>query len=111
MRLDERRSASLSYFNLTVSDSLHSFKTENLQKLDEDEEYARIMARIEELEREEELENGNTSKDNTQENEDTVVHDGDGGSKAADEDEDIEAGHSFSTSDHKYEIIEVILHE
>ncbi|XP_042470811.1 RNA polymerase II subunit 5-mediating protein homolog isoform X3 [Zingiber officinale] len=94
----------------TVSDSLHSCKTENLQKLDEDEdeEYARIMARIEELERMEELENGNTSEDNTQENEDTVVRDGDGGSKAGDEDEDedIEAGHSFSTLDHKYEVIE-----
>ncbi|XP_074558087.1 uncharacterized protein LOC141813982 isoform X2 [Curcuma longa] len=48
------------------------------------------MARIEELERMEELENGNTSKNNTQENEDTVVHDGDGGNKAGDEDEDIE---------------------
>ncbi|XP_042469218.1 uncharacterized protein LOC122051934 isoform X1 [Zingiber officinale] len=55
-----------------------SCKTKNLQKLDEDEEYAQIMARIEELERMEELENGNTSKDNTQENEDTVVYDGDG---------------------------------
>lgn len=68
------------------------------------------MARIEELERMEELENGNTSKNNTQENEDTVVHDGDGGNKAGDEDEDIEVGHSFLTSDHKYKVIEVILH-
>ncbi|XP_074558086.1 uncharacterized protein LOC141813982 isoform X1 [Curcuma longa] len=64
------------------------------------------MARIEELERMEELENGNTSKNNTQENEDTVVHDGDGGNKAGDEDEDIEVGHSFLTSDHKYKVIE-----
>ncbi|KAG6519683.1 hypothetical protein ZIOFF_023188 [Zingiber officinale] len=96
--------------SLSSDNSLHSCKTENLQKLDEDEdedeEYARIMARIEELERMEELENGNTSEDNTQENEDTVVRDGDGGSKAGDEDEDIEAGHSFSTLDHKYEVIE-----
>ncbi|KAG6479561.1 hypothetical protein ZIOFF_063028 [Zingiber officinale] len=44
-------------------------KVENLQKLGEDEEYARIMARLEELEKIEELENRNTSKDNTQKNE------------------------------------------
>ncbi|KAG6518261.1 hypothetical protein ZIOFF_021665 [Zingiber officinale] len=59
-----------------IKKTTDSCKTKNLQKLDEDEEYAQIMARIEELERMEELENGNTSKDNTQENKYTVVHDG-----------------------------------
>lgn len=66
-----------------------------MQMPDEDEEYARIMARLDELEKEE-LEDGSTSDYDNEEN------------MAGDEVEDAESSSSFSTSDLKHEILEVI---
>lgn len=75
-----------------------------MQMPDEDEEYARIMARLDELEKEE-LEDGSTSDDDNEENlaGDEVEDD-----ETGDEDEDAESSSSFSTSDLKHEILEVI---
>lgn len=75
-----------------------------MQMPDEDEEYARIMARLDELEKEE-LEDGSTSDADNEENlaGDEVEDD-----ETGDEDEDAESSSSFSTSDLKHEILEVI---
>ncbi|THU71310.1 hypothetical protein C4D60_Mb04t00070 [Musa balbisiana] len=75
------------------SDSLDS-KRDDMQMPDEDEEYARIMARLDELEKEE-LEDGSTSDYDNEEN------------MAGDEVEDAESSSSFSTSDLKHEILEI----
>ncbi|XP_009395179.1 uncharacterized protein LOC103980466 isoform X2 [Musa acuminata AAA Group] len=84
------------------SDSLDS-KRDDMQMPDEDEEYARIMARLDELEKEE-LEDGSTSDDDNEENlaGDEVEDD-----ETGDEDEDAESSSSFSTSDLKHEILEI----
>ncbi|WOK96645.1 hypothetical protein Cni_G05352 [Canna indica] len=87
--------------------SLGSSKTDNLQKADEDEEFARIMARIEELEKEEELENGNTSGDDDKDIlSPQQVGDEDEDGEAGDEVEDAETSYSFSSSAHKQETSE-----
>ncbi|XP_065001940.1 nonsense-mediated mRNA decay protein 2-like isoform X3 [Musa acuminata AAA Group] len=84
------------------SDSLDS-KRDDMQMPDEDEEYARIMARLDELEKEE-LEDGSTSDADNEENlaGDEVEDD-----ETGDEDEDAESSSSFSTSDLKHEILEI----
>ncbi|CAL9083218.1 unnamed protein product [Musa textilis] len=84
------------------SDSLDS-KRDDMQMPDEDEEYARIMARLDELEKEE-LEDGSTSDDD---NEETVAGDEVEDGETGDEDENAESSYSFSTSDLKHEILEI----